>query len=122
MKNIEQNILARNSNKSIAYICGKCGKEVEKEAVVCKFCGSKLGNIRCPFCNFIGDLEAFKDDTCPRCGRKKNNVNNKPEIMNSTSIKKNSFISNKNFIILLISLVAIIIIFIVLFLFYLDLI
>jgi len=71
MKNYVQNILAQNSTGEIMYICGKCGAEVDKEATVCPKCNAKLGKIKCPFCNFTGGLEDFKDDTCPRCGRKK---------------------------------------------------
>ncbi|MBN2545338.1 MAG: zinc ribbon domain-containing protein [Spirochaetes bacterium] len=74
MKKPLQNVLAKKSNNSIAYLCGKCGKEVEKNATVCMHCGVKLGNIKCPFCYFTGSVEDFKYDTCPKCGRK--NINN----------------------------------------------
>ena len=70
MKKIIQNILAQHSKNEIAYLCGKCGKEVKKEATVCNACGVRLGKIRCPFCNFSGSIDDFKLDTCPRCGRK----------------------------------------------------
>ena len=65
-----QNVLAQNSSTEIAYLCGKCGKEVAKEAWVCEHCGAKLGKIQCPFCCFTGTIEDFKFDTCPKCGRK----------------------------------------------------
>lgn len=71
MKRYIKNILAQNSSGEIMYICGKCGIEVDKEATVCPKCHSRLGKIKCPFCNFVGELEDFKEDTCPRCGRKK---------------------------------------------------
>jgi hypothetical protein len=71
MKKITQNVLAQNSNNEIAYLCGKCGREVKKDSERCIYCGARLGNIRCPFCNFTGSVEDFKEDTCPRCGRKK---------------------------------------------------
>jgi uncharacterized membrane protein YvbJ len=70
MKKTMQNVLAQNSNSQIAYLCGKCGKEVEKEALKCRHCGARLGKIVCPFCKFKGSIEDFKLDTCPRCGRK----------------------------------------------------
>jgi uncharacterized membrane protein YvbJ len=70
MKKTMQNILAQNSNLQIAYLCGKCGREVEKEALVCPNCGAKLGKIICPFCKFRGRITDFKYDTCPKCGRK----------------------------------------------------
>ena len=71
MKKVIQNILAQHSNKEILYLCSKCGKEVNKNDNICLHCGARLGNIRCPFCNFIGNINDFKFDTCPRCGRKK---------------------------------------------------
>jgi hypothetical protein len=71
MKKPIQNIFAQHSNRSIAYLCGKCGQEVDKEAAICPFCGAGLGDIRCPFCNFRGSVADFRLDTCPRCGRKK---------------------------------------------------
>lgn len=81
-----QNVLASNSDGTIAYICGKCHSEVAKDAKICPNCKAKLGNIRCPFCNFKGSLDDFKNDTCPRCGRKKNIEIN----------KKNSPVKNEN--------------------------
>ena len=76
MKKIIQNILAQKSKGEIVYLCGKCGKEVEKEAIICNHCNAKLGKIRCPFCNFIGSIDDFKLDTCPRCGRKNKSSKN----------------------------------------------
>ncbi|HOV14502.1 MAG TPA: zinc ribbon domain-containing protein [Spirochaetota bacterium] len=77
MSKPQQNFLAANSDGTIAYICGKCHNEVAKDAKVCKNCGAKLGSIRCPFCNFKGEVSDFKDDTCPKCGRKNQNLNEK---------------------------------------------
>lgn len=71
MKKVIQNVLAQNSSNEILYLCSKCGKEVGKNDSVCNNCGARLGNIRCPFCNFVGNLNDFRFDTCPRCGRKK---------------------------------------------------
>ena len=70
MKKPMQNVLAQNSDGSIAYVCGKCYKEIGKEDAVCKHCGARLGNIKCPFCHFTGNPEDFRNDTCPKCGRK----------------------------------------------------
>jgi DNA-directed RNA polymerase subunit RPC12/RpoP len=72
MKKRDQNVLARNSSGAIDYICGKCGKIIDKEDSVCPHCNAKLGKIRCPFCGFTGELKAFMHDTCPRCGRRRN--------------------------------------------------
>lgn len=74
MKKTIQNVLAQNSTGEIVYICGNCAKEIDKEDKVCPHCGSRLGYIKCPFCNFKGDVEDFRDDTCPRCGRKKSEI------------------------------------------------
>ena len=64
-----RNVLAKNSSGEIAYVCGKCGHIVQKEATICEKCGARLGKIRCPFCSFTGSVEDFKYDTCPKCGR-----------------------------------------------------
>ena len=79
-----QNVLARNSKGKIAYLCSKCGKEVKKEATICENCGARLGKIRCPFCNYVGGIDDFKMDTCPRCGRKSNQ-----NIASTKNTKKN---------------------------------
>lgn len=71
MKKPIRNILAKRSTGEIAYLCSKCHNEVDKEAKVCEHCGAKLGKIKCPFCNFIGSVEDFKYNTCPKCGRKR---------------------------------------------------
>ncbi len=67
---IEQNFLSKNSTGEMMYICGKCYTEVSKDAEVCPKCGAKLGKIKCPFCQFTGGVNDFKNDTCPKCGRK----------------------------------------------------
>lgn len=61
--------------REILYICGKCGHEVAKDATECSHCHAKLGNIKCPYCHFTGSPEDFKNDRCPRCGRRKIDYN-----------------------------------------------
>jgi uncharacterized membrane protein YvbJ len=123
MKKMKQNVLAMNSNKSIAYICGRCGKEVAKDAVRCIYCNARLGDIRCPFCNFSGGVDAFKNDTCPQCGRK-NDLNSGNKIDNNVKnvkISRNSFISKKIFIILFTVLIIIVVAALIAFMKYFDL-
>lgn len=81
-------------NKSIMFICGKCGNEVGKEDTVCKKCGAKLGKIRCPFCHFTGTASDFKNDKCPRCG-KNNKLSNPLNIKNKIITKKSNFYNNE---------------------------
>ncbi len=100
MKKPLQNILAQNSNNEIAYLCGRCGKEIKKEATVCIHCGAKLGDIRCPFCNFVGSMNDFKYDTCPKCGRK----NNSDPFKKKNIIQKEMPFSSRLFWILFLSL------------------
>jgi len=120
MKKAIQNILAQHSNKEIVYLCSKCGKEVNKPDNICYNCGAKLGNIRCPFCNFIGDLNDFKFDTCPRCGRKKfTKIGQKTYKMNSDI---NFKLSSKLFWFLFFILTAVIALLTFLFLYNFDLI
>lgn len=118
MKKNVQNVLAENSDGTIAYICGKCHSEVAKDAKVCNNCGAKLGNIRCPFCNFKGDVDDFKNDTCPRCGRKNKLDIKLPSDRSKVKDRNNiggSFSRNyflPLFIILTIALLSIVIIFV----------
>ncbi len=92
-----QNVLAANSTGDMAYLCGKCGHEVDKRANVCDNCGARLGGIRCPFCNFSGSADAFKNDTCPKCGRKsktEKHSSNKQEAANNKKRKNDHNRSN----------------------------
>lgn len=61
--------MAKYESESFTYICGKCHGEIHKEDEVCPHCGVKLGKIKCPYCGFTGDANAFKNDRCPKCGR-----------------------------------------------------
>ena len=115
MKEIIQNILAQHSKSNIAYLCSKCGKEVKKEATLCDYCGVKLGQIRCPFCNFRGSIDDFKFDTCPKCGKKNKSNIDHLSINNVTqnnilpfSLKLFWFL----FILLLVIIISLVIIFI----------
>ena len=83
-------------NESIAYICGKCYKEVPKEATVCPSCGTRLGKIKCPFCYFTGTLDDFSNDTCPKCGKKNKKSDIRKNIKNNISLKKKINIINKD--------------------------
>jgi len=120
-----QNILAQNSTGSIAYICAKCYKEVEKDAKVCKNCGAKLGNIRCPFCNFKGDESDFKNDTCPKCGRKstdkETSLNIKNQKIEDKSMNFKSNLSQRYFLFLFVFLIFLLAGIIALFIYYFDL-
>lgn len=94
---------------SIAYICGKCHKEVEKEAKICKYCGAHLGKIRCPYCNFTGEIEDFKHDTCPKCGKKSKIIYDLNKVKSPVikNIKIQTSISKKLFLLLFILLIFI---------------
>lgn len=69
----------------IAYLCGKCKKEVSKDAVKCPHCNANLGDIKCPYCFFKGTVDDFKNDICPKCGKRR-----------SIDIKKTMNKKNKN--------------------------
>lgn len=128
MKRVTQNVLAQNSSGEIDYLCGKCGKAVEKDALVCPHCSAKLGNIRCPFCNFTGSPADFSGDTCPRCGRNsreeqasavKSPQKAPPAKRGQSFAKKNSIIG-QYFWTIFIFLTIIIVGLVVVFLFYYD--
>lgn len=85
----KQNILAENSSGEIAYLCGKCFKPVKKDEKICPNCNARLGDIRCPFCNFRGTVEDFKFDTCPKCGRKQKKEDSIKKAKKRFKIEKN---------------------------------
>jgi len=120
MKKYIQNILAQNSTGEIMYICGKCGAEVEKEAKICPKCNARLGKIKCPFCNFTGDIDDFKNDTCPRCGRKK--TEKKKESKQLLDKHRNLTFSKKLFWILFFSLTLVLFLLILIILYHYNII
>lgn len=128
MKRVTQNLLAQHSSGEIDYLCGRCGKAVEKDALICPHCSAKLGNIRCPFCNFTGSPRDFSGDTCPRCGRKNSEEESKGGVkpakgalnrVDTYSNKKSSLIG-KYFWTIFIFLSIMIVGLVILFLFYYD--
>ncbi len=75
MINDKENDLNENKMGDVLYICGKCSREIDKEDKICPHCGARLGKIRCPFCGFTGSVQDFKNDYCPKCGKKKSDIN-----------------------------------------------
>lgn len=75
MINDKENDLNENKMGDVLYICGKCSREIDKEDKICPHCGARLGKIRCPFCGFTGSVQDFKKDYCPKCGKKKSDIN-----------------------------------------------
>ena len=125
MKKNIQNVLAQNSDGTIAYICGKCSEEIDKEDTICPNCGAKLGNIRCPFCNFVGGVPDFQNDTCPRCGRKTQNANNNvnnTEKRSNKNLKPISTFNKKFFWLFFILLIVLTFGLFILFIYYFELI
>jgi predicted RNA-binding Zn-ribbon protein involved in translation (DUF1610 family) len=49
------------------FFCESCSAEVEREAKSCPECGKNFASVRCPTCNFIGEVDSFKGG-CPACG------------------------------------------------------
>lgn len=75
MKNDKENDVNEDKMGDVLYICGKCSREIDKEDKICPHCGARLGKIRCPFCGFTGSVQDFKNDYCPKCGKKKSDIN-----------------------------------------------
>lgn len=46
--------------------CEHCGGKVELNKSVCLNCHSKLGNLECPNCGYVGIISAFENG-CPKC-------------------------------------------------------
>ena len=55
------------SKKKPKCYCDNCGTEVEQNASECPKCGRSFASIRCPVCNFVGEVGLF-DNGCPSCG------------------------------------------------------
>ncbi|BDU62672.1 hypothetical protein BOFE_02120 [Candidatus Borrelia fainii] len=47
--------------------CEHCGGKVELNKSVCLNCHSKLGDLECPNCGYVGIVSAFENG-CPKCG------------------------------------------------------
>ncbi|MBQ2601557.1 MAG: zinc ribbon domain-containing protein [Treponema sp.] len=48
------------------YFCENCGAEVLSKARFCPHCGKFFSAVRCPNCNYTGQVSDFKNG-CPRC-------------------------------------------------------
>ncbi len=110
------------TENNFLYICGKCGGEVSKDDVVCPKCKARLGNIRCPYCNYIGSVKNFKNDICPVCGRK-NKLKSKSEKSypdNKTVANDKGFLA-KYFKVIFLSLLAVSSVIVLIFLKYFNL-
>ncbi|AFI31449.1 zinc ribbon domain-containing protein [Borrelia crocidurae] len=46
--------------------CEKCGERVELDKAICLNCHSKLGDLECPSCGYVGIISAFENG-CPKC-------------------------------------------------------
>ena len=48
------------------FFCESCGVEVPRDAESCPKCAKRFSSVRCPACDFIGEVAIFKDG-CPVC-------------------------------------------------------
>ncbi|MDR2537007.1 MAG: zinc-ribbon domain-containing protein [Treponema sp.] len=55
------------SKQKPKFYCDNCGTEVEQSASECPKCGRSFTSVRCPVCNFVGEVSVF-DNGCPSCG------------------------------------------------------
>ncbi|HOF02035.1 MAG TPA: zinc ribbon domain-containing protein [Spirochaetota bacterium] len=88
MKTNRESGLNEDKMGDVLYICGKCSREIDKEDKICPHCGARLGKIRCPFCKFTGSVQDFKNDYCPKCGKKKSDIDKYIDKKLSTLKKK----------------------------------
>ena len=49
------------------FFCESCGTEVPRDAESCPKCAKRFASVRCPACDFIGEVAIFNDG-CPVCG------------------------------------------------------
>ncbi|MCL2093523.1 MAG: zinc ribbon domain-containing protein [Treponema sp.] len=55
--------------RSYKFLCENCGADVPRDAKTCPKCKSSFSNIRCPFCEFVGEEQLFIEG-CPTCGHR----------------------------------------------------
>jgi len=53
--------------KEVRFFCEFCGAHVRANDKICTSCGSFFNQVRCPECNFQGDVKEFLKG-CPSCG------------------------------------------------------
>ncbi len=51
----------------VSFYCENCGKGVGPNARVCPHCGRFFSAVKCPACNFSGEVALFLAG-CPNCG------------------------------------------------------
>ena len=51
----------------VSFYCENCGKGVRPNARVCPHCGRFFSAVKCPACNFSGEVALFMAG-CPNCG------------------------------------------------------
>jgi hypothetical protein len=56
-----------NKTNQIRFFCDRCGFEVAHDTKSCPSCGRSFSSVRCPACNFAGDVSFFENG-CPVCG------------------------------------------------------
>ncbi len=69
----DDNMIMNEENSQeieLLYICGKCGHGILKTDKTCPHCGAKLGKIKCMSCGYQGADTDFKNDICPKCGKR----------------------------------------------------
>jgi len=52
---------------SVSFYCENCGKTVGPGARVCPHCGRFFSAVKCPICEFSGEVQLFLAG-CPNCG------------------------------------------------------
>ncbi len=52
---------------SVSFYCENCGKTVGPSARVCPHCGRFFSAVKCPICEFSGEVQLFLAG-CPNCG------------------------------------------------------
>lgn len=73
INNSDENIIMNeeiSQEIELLYICGKCGHGILKTDKTCPHCGAKLGKIKCMSCGYQGADTDFKNDICPKCGKR----------------------------------------------------
>lgn len=60
-------LFRKGAKQAPQFYCDNCGAEVEQNARGCHKCGRSFSSVRCPVCNFVGEVKVF-DNGCPSCG------------------------------------------------------
>ncbi|ASQ29404.1 hypothetical protein CDQ96_03290 [Borrelia miyamotoi] len=77
--------------------CEQCGEKVKLNKSVCSNCQSKLGDLECPNCMYVGVVSGFENG-CPRCSYSPFEELKETPFKRKHKVKMNSSLNNNVFL------------------------